>query len=117
MVCGRRQVYDNKCKESNIYNHISSNSNVYGFEEYLNNVKNPTLRSNICKLRIGNNKLNYYTGTRFNTNTLCKLVIKMWKKLLNMFFCTVIITIMLDLHSYIMWKKTQTGIVLKKMTN
>ena len=67
------QYYDNKCKESNIYNHISSNSNVYGFEEYLNNVKNPTLRSNICKLRIGNNKLNYYTGTRFNTNTLCNL--------------------------------------------
>ena len=67
------QYYDNKCKESNIYNHISSNSNVYGFEEYLNNVKNPILRSNICKLRIGNNKLNYYTGTRFNTNTLCNL--------------------------------------------
>ena len=27
----------------------------------------------MCKLRIGNNKLNYYTGTRFNTNTLCNL--------------------------------------------
>ena len=67
------QYYDNKCKESNIYNHISSNSNVYGFEEYLNNVKNPILSSNICKLRIGNNKLNFYTGTRFNTNTLCNL--------------------------------------------
>ena len=33
--------------------------------------KHPVIRSTICKLRIGNNKLNYYTGTKFNSSKLC----------------------------------------------
>ena len=46
---------------------------MYKCEEYLENVQNPTVRSNICKLRIGNNKLNYYIGIKFNLSKLCTL--------------------------------------------
>ena len=63
------QYFNTKCRESDIYNHISSFTDSYDYKPYLCNVTNPVIRSTICKLRIGNNKLNYYT--KFNSSKLC----------------------------------------------
>ena len=65
------RYFNAKCRESDIYNHISSFTDNYDYKPYLCNVTNPVIRSTICKLRIGNNKLNYYyKGTKFNSSKL-----------------------------------------------
>ena len=65
------QYFNAKCRESDIYNHISKFIDSYDYKPYLCNVTNPVIRSIICKLRVGNNKLNFYTGTKFNSSKLC----------------------------------------------
>ena len=60
------QYYDNKCITSDIYNILSYLQKSYTLEKYLSEVKNCNIRASISKLRMGDVKLNYYTGLRFN---------------------------------------------------
>ena len=46
-------------------------SEQYCFNDYLDRMSNPSIRSALCKLRIGNNKLNYCVGNKFNKLKLC----------------------------------------------
>ena len=65
------QFWDNKCKNSELYNNVSFLKSDYSISPYLNVIKNPIVRSNFTKMRIGMSKFKFYTGKRFNKTQLC----------------------------------------------
>ena len=67
------QHSDTKCLSSDIYNTLSFLHDSYRCSPYLSDVKNVIIRANITKLRIGDIKLNYYTGLRLHKSKTCKM--------------------------------------------
>ena len=67
------QIYDSKCLSSETYNILSYLQESYSMAKYLSDVKNCNIRANITKLRVGDAKLSYYTGVRFNKPKLCEM--------------------------------------------
>ena len=67
------QHSDTKCLSSDIYNTLSFLHDSYRCSQYLSDVKNVIIRANITKLRIGDIKLNYYTGLRLHKSKTCEM--------------------------------------------
>ena len=56
-----------------MYNILFYLQKSYSLADYLSDVKNCNIRANISKLRIGDIKLNYYAGLRFNKSRTCEM--------------------------------------------
>ena len=67
------QHSDTKCLSSDIYNTLSFLHDSYRCSPNLSDVKNVIIRANITKLRIGDIKLNYYTGLRIHKSKICEM--------------------------------------------
>ena len=61
----------NKCLNSELYNNIHILNNTYCSSKYLDRIKNPIIRSNITKIRVGMSKFRFYTGHRFDKSQIC----------------------------------------------
>ena len=46
-------------------------NNTYCSSKYLDRIKNPIIRSNITKIRVGMSNFRFYTGHRFDKSQIC----------------------------------------------
>ena len=65
------QFWENKCLNSELYNNIHILNNTYCSGKYLDRIKNPIIRSNVTKIRVGMSKFRFYTGHRFDKSQTC----------------------------------------------